>query len=92
MLQTAQVTGVDIAAIEPAAGPAKPMVVTESRECPLIARAPDGAFYATAALDRVPVTVRLEPDRPDSVLVPRDAARLVPGGVATAPCGCRSWP
>lgn len=82
MLQTAQGTDVDLAAIEPAAGPAVSVGGAAEQDPMLIARAPDGAFYAMAALDRVPVTMRLDPDRPGSLLVPRDAARLVPGGVA----------
>jgi hypothetical protein len=79
-LQTAWGSAVEMAAIEPAAGPtvssgANPALV-------LLTRAPDGAFYATAASDRVPLTMRLGPSRSDSVLAPGDAARLVPGGVA----------
>jgi hypothetical protein len=76
-VQTAQVAPDNVAQIEPAAGPAA------ASGAQLIARAPDGAFYTTAALDRVPVTMRLEPDRQVSLLVPRDVARLVPGGVIT---------
>ena len=83
-VQTALDIGLDLAQIEPAAGPAAPPTPVADQGFRLITRAPDGAFYATAELDRVPVTVRLEPDRPDSLLVPNDAARLVPGGVAAA--------
>ena len=64
------------AGIEPAAGP-DPALVPDQL---LVTRAPDGGFYLSAALDRVPVVVRLEPTRPHSVLRRDDAARLAPAG------------
>ena len=45
----------DPAAIEPAAGP--------GRAAAGVARAPDRRFYAPVLLDRIPVTMQLEPDR-----------------------------
>lgn len=60
------------ATIEPAAGPeAVP---------PELVRAPDGGFYVSATLDRVPLVVRLDPASPTSELRPADAMRLAPAG------------
>lgn len=64
------------ASIEPAAGP-DPVPVQDQL---LVARAPDGGFYFSAALDQVPIVVRLEPTQPHSVLRRDDAARLMPSG------------
>ena len=83
-IQTALDTGLDLAADRARGRAGRSAGPGRRPGFRLITRAPDGAFYATAELDRVPVTVRLEPDRPDSLLVPDDAARLVPGGVAAA--------
>jgi hypothetical protein len=64
----------DLAAIEPAAGPATAM---------LLPRAPDDGFYAPVQFDRVAVTMRLEPTAPTTILSPSDAQRLsVAGTVA----------
>jgi hypothetical protein len=60
------------AAIEPAAGP-----VAVPQE---VVRAPDGAFYVSVTLDRVPLVVRLDPSSPTSELRPADAMRLAPAG------------
>ncbi len=63
----------DPAAIEPAAGPGAVLEVP---------RAPDRSFYAPVLFDRIPVTMRLAPDLPQSLLTPGDAGRLSVGGAA----------
>jgi predicted aspartyl protease len=62
------------AAIEPAAGPAAPM---------LVARAPDEHFYAPVLMDSVPVTMQIEPATPSTLLTRSDAGRLSVGGAAS---------
>ena len=63
------------AAIEPAAGPGAPL---------LVPRAPDQHFYASVLLDRIPVTMQLEPAVPETRLSPGDAGRLSVGGAASS--------
>jgi hypothetical protein len=63
--------------IEPAAG-------SGDAQALVVQRAPDGAFYLAAALNQMPMTVRLEPARATSRVGPMDAARLVPGTKAGA--------
>lgn len=63
------------AAIEPAAGPIDPLVVP---------RAPDQRFYAPVLLDRIPVTMQLEPSAVQTRLSPSDAGRLSVGGAASS--------
>jgi hypothetical protein len=62
------------AVIEPAAGPSALL------ELPM---APDRRFYAPVLLDRIPVTMRLEPSTPRTLLSPSDAGRLSIGGAVS---------
>ena len=65
----------DPIAIEPAAGPGAPL---------LVPRAPDQHFYAPVLLDRIPVTMQLEPTVAETRLSPGDAGRLSVGGAASS--------
>ncbi len=65
----------DPAAIEPAAGPAAVLEVP---------RAADRRFYAPVLFDRIPVTMELAPETPETLLAPGDAGRLSVGGAAGA--------
>ena len=46
--------------------------------------APDRRFYASVLLDRIPVTMQIEPTATQTLLTSSDAGRLSVGGAASA--------